>query len=96
MLNRLKEVKTGFLPLAFFLSLLFSYPSIGYNIEEIKARDLERFRIQSNQLNFKWFGQKLGQPIIARFEDKEKNATCWIVASPTYDSISVSCLPNKN
>ena len=98
MLNRLKEIKTGFLSLAILLSLLFGCPSKGYDIEteKIISRDLERQSIQQKLLNFKWFGQKMGQPHIARFEDKEKNATCWIVAGPTYDSVSVSCLPNKN
>ena len=93
------QVKISIISILYLMhSLFFTYTAkaLDNDIEQIRAKHLKRFNTHSQLLNFKWYGEQLGQPYIARFEDKEKNATCWYVVSPSRDSFAVSCLPNKN
>ena len=93
------KVEISLISVLYLICSLFftsAVKALDNDIEKIKDKHFKRFNTHSKLLNFKWYGDQVGQPYIARFEDKEKNATCWYVVSPSYDSIAISCLPNKN
>ncbi|MBI3590785.1 MAG: hypothetical protein HY094_05335 [Candidatus Melainabacteria bacterium] len=59
---------------------------------EIKHQTVQEVSL-TKRLNFKWFGaSKHFTPEIGRFEDKEKDVTCWLVL---LNNIVLDCIPNS-